>query len=167
MDSTVQSSCSSIAGTQLEASVSDTKHAGHNISWGIWHLQSSKSRETALLKIPCLIELINLVAFQTQIQLIYPWMSLKQLTYYHAGWQWGNTEHASTLTRQWLELSTVKSARQKTEETILFFIVLKHVKKTVYIVYSSLAQNTTSEKFGHYKSPSCTQSHHWVNEIPV
>ena len=115
-----------------DAHVIDVRY--HKVCWirHVFHVlrddacNRAKSTETAPpMQIPCLIELINVVDFQTQNKAYLP-MDVIEKTYISMlGGSEEAQKHIPTLTRQWLKdkilsaLPTVKSVRQKRQKKII------------------------------------------------
>ena len=130
----------------------------HKVCWTrhVFHVlrddacNQAKSTETALpMQIPCLIELINLVDFQTQNKAYIP-MDVIEKTYISMlGGSDEVQKHIPTLTRQWLkdkilsELPTVKSVRQKDRRKSAVLYCPKACEEDM--VYCSLMKNDNSE----------------------
>ena len=130
----------------------------HKVCWtrNVFHVlrddtcNQAKSTQTALpMQIPCLIELIYLVDFQTQNKAYLP-MDIIEITYISMlGGRYEAQKQIPTLTRQWLkdkilsELPTVKSVRQKDRRKPSVFYCPEACEEDM--VYSSLMQNITSE----------------------
>ncbi len=130
----------------------------HKLCWArhVFHVlrddacNQAKSTKTALpMQIPCLIELINLVDFQTQNKAYLP-MDIVETTYISMlGGIDEAKKHTPTLTRQWLkdqilsELPTVKSVRQKDRRKPSILYCPEACEEDM--IHSSLKQNVASE----------------------
>ena len=106
----------------------------------------AKPTQTALpMQIPCLIELINLVDFQTQSKAYLP-MDVIETT--HTSMLGGSDEtqkHVPTLTRQWLKDKILSELATEAEHRIKQAILYCPEACEVDMVYSSLMQNVSSE----------------------
>ena len=139
----------------IDAHAIDVRY--HKVCWtqNVFHVlrgdacYQAKSTQALPMQIPCLIELINLVDFQTQNKAYLP-MDIIETTYISMlGGSDEAQKHTPTLTRQWLkdkilsELPTVKSVRQKDRRKSSLLYCPEACEEDM--VCSSLMQNVTSE----------------------